>query len=97
MQKNPQTEVYQPIVIYNKVIKKGLFRKESVPISFSCNKVFLTKEEANMFIGNYVKFLVNDGSLPQEAIIKKDGSEVVNTEILAIGITTLNILKLLRD
>ena len=97
VRKEMQTEVYQPIIFYNRIIKKGLFRKETVPISFSCNKVFLNKDEASCFVGNYVKFLINDGSLPAEAIIKKDGQEIVNTDIVAVGITTLSILKLSKE
>lgn len=97
IQRTPQTEVYQPIVIYNKIIKRGWFKKETIPIPFSCNKVFLNKEEANMFIGEYVKFLVKDGSLPAESIKQQDGKEIVNTDLVAVGITTLNILKLSKE
>src|SRR5574344_731971 len=83
--------LWQPQVIYKINIKKGLLKTESLPFPFVCNKVFVDSKEATMYLSVFIKDLIKDGSLPENAIVKdKDKDKFkVNEDVIAPGLLKL--------
>lgn len=87
------TQFYQVKVIYNNQIKAGIFKKVSAPFEFSAPMINQTKEEALGYAPYFIKELIEDGSLPQEAV--KFGK--VNEDIIKVRIDTLEIALMEKD
>lgn len=88
------SSLYQPIVIFKKLIKKGLFKKEIIPLSFYCDRVFIQKNDAQKFLRNFINALIKDGSLNKEEITDKSGN--LNSEKIICGVQTLYITSLVE-
>lgn len=83
---------FQAQVTYNHEVKVS-FHKENVPFVFVSNLVFLSKEEALGFLPYYIRKLVQDGDLPEEAI-KRDpesGKEFINQTLIVPQVMKLTV------
>lgn len=84
---------FQAQVTYNRKVKVGFRKYESVPFIFTSNLVFLSKEEAVGFLPFYIRKLVQDGDLPEDTI-KRDietGKEYINQALVVPQVMKLTI------
>ena len=88
------TEYYQVRVIYNREVKTGLFKKESIPFVFSSDMICRTKDEAVGFANHYISALIKNGDLPKDVILF--GNEIDESKI-QVGIQKLEIALMERD
>ena len=84
---------FQAQVTYNRKVKVGFRKYESVPFVFVSNLVFLSKDEAVGFLPFYIKKLVSDGELPEDTI-KHDletGKDYINQALIVPQVMKLTI------
>ena len=84
-------EFWQPTVLYYEEIK--LNRKETKCISFPFTppNIFKTEKDAEIFAAIYIKALIHEGNLPQEAItidgkVNDDIVKVYTNKVILTGI-----------
>lgn len=89
------TQYYQVKVIYNNTIKTGLFNRKtvSVPFEFSAPMINQTKQEAIGYAPYFIRELIDDGSLPQNAIFNNQ----INENVIRVRIDTLEIALMEKD
>lgn len=93
-QKDPRfSKLFQPLVIYKRTIKTGIFKKTEVPVSFYCDRVFIKKEDAELFLRNFLGVLIKDGSIDEKDAIKDNG---INSDKIICGVQTLSITELVE-
>ena len=84
---------FQAQVTYNRKVKVGFRKYESIPFIFTSNLVFLSKEEAIGFLPFYIRKLIQDGDLPEDAV-KHDietGKEYINQALVVPQVMKLTI------
>lgn len=89
-----RTEYYQVRVVYNRVVKTGLMKKESIPFVFSSDMICRTHDEAVGFANHYIAALIKNGDLPKDVILF--GNEIDYSKI-QVGIQKLEIALMERD
>lgn len=71
---------WQPCFIYNREIKVGYKKYESIAFNFTCSTVFTDKEEAAAFLPYYLKQLITQGDLPKDVV--KDDKTIDETKLI---------------
>lgn len=89
-----ETKYYQVQVIYNREVKVGLFKKESIPFIFSSPMICRTKDEAVGFAKEYIYSLIKNKDLPEDVV--KFGN-VIDEDKVRVAIQTLDIALMEKD
>ena len=76
-----KVEFYQPTILYYEEIKINRKETKSISFPFVPPNIFKTEKDAEIFAAIYIKALIHDGNLPEEAVTV-DGK--VNEEIVKV-------------
>ena len=82
---------YQPVVFYHYYTKVG-FHTEATTYPYYANKIFDTPNEAVVYLGLFIRKLVEDGSLPEKAIKGNEvNDDIIKTAIISVDYCRINI------
>ena len=76
-----KVEFYQPTILYYEEIKINRKETKSISFPFVPPNIFKTEKDAEIFAAIYIKALIHDVNLPEEAVTI-DGK--VNEEIVKV-------------
>ena len=76
-----KVEFYQPTILYYEEIKINRKETKSISFPFVPPNIFKTEKDAEIFAAIYIKALIHDGNLPEEAVTI-DGK--INEEIVKV-------------
>lgn len=85
-----ESGLFQP-QIFKKVILKSGFKKETIWYPFICSKVFMTKEDAALYLPFFIKELIARGDLDESVLKEENGKKYVDEEQIKNCIVSLDL------
>ena len=86
---------YQPVVVYIREMKKGVFaKKEMIFVPFVAPYIFFDKEAAGFYLPSFISLLIKENSLPKNALMR-DGS--ANEEIIKTYVKSVSFAKIEQE
>ena len=85
-----ESGLFQP-QIFKKVELRHGFKKETIWYPFVCSKVFMSKEDAAIYLPFFIKELIKNGDLQESVLKKENGKKYVDEEQIKTCIVRLQI------
>lgn len=91
-----ESGLFQP-QIFKKVELRHGFKKETVWYPFACSKVFMSKEDAAIYLPFFIKELIKNGDLQESVLKEEKGKKYVDEDQVKTCIVRLNISAIEQD
>ena len=85
-----ESGLFQP-QIFKKVKLRDGFKKETIWYPFVCSKVFMSKEDAAIYLPFFIKELIKNGDLQESVLKEEKGKKYVDEDQVKTCIVRLNI------
>ena len=85
-----ESGLFQP-QIFKKVELRHGFKKETIWYPFVCSKVFMSKEDAAIYLPFFIKELIKNGDLQESVLKEEKGKKYVDEDQVKTCIVRLNI------
>ena len=85
-----ESGLFQP-QIFKKVELRYGFKKETIWYPFVCSKVFMSKEDAAIYLPFFIKELIKNGDLQESVLKEEKGKKYVDEDQVKTCIVRLNI------
>lgn len=85
-----ESGLFQP-QIFKKVELRHGFKKETIWYPFVCSKVFMSKEDAVIYLPFFIKELIKNGDLQEFVLKEEKGKKYVDEDQVKTCIVRLNI------
>ena len=85
-----ESGLFQP-QIFKKVKLRDGFKKETIWYPFVCSKVFMSKEDAAIYLPFFIKELIKNGDLQESVLKEEKGKKYVDEDQVKTCIVRLDI------
>ena len=85
-----ESGLFQP-QIFKKVKLRDGFKKETIWYPFVCSKVFMSKEDAAIYLPFFIKELIKNSDLQESVLKEEKGKKYVDEDQVKTCIVRLNI------
>ena len=85
-----ECHLYQPLIIWNRIIKIK-FHKETLAYPIYAPYVFKEPSQATKFLGTYVRELIDRGDLPKEVLLENGNidEDKLKTAVVDVALSTI--------
>ena len=91
-----ESGLFQPQV-FKKVNLRYFFKKETIWYPFVCPRIFMSKEDAAIYLPFYIKDLIKQGDLQESVLKEENGKKYVDEEQVKTCIVKLSMAAIERD